>query len=132
MPVKAVDLHVHLPIADWLDGSLGPYREPAERYFRSRIREKSADEIAVEYAQEGVFGILLGWDAETATGRPPLIGSSRSIRMCAFCTATGTTRFLHTLPSTSSSSTAVPGSASPLRRSPSRAGERSSWSLLVG
>ena len=72
MAVKAVDLHVHLPIADWLDGSLGPYREPAERYFRSRIREKSADEIAVEYAQEGVFGILLGWDAETATGRPPL------------------------------------------------------------
>ena len=51
---------------------MGPYREPAERYFRTQVRERTADELAVEYAQEGVFGILLGWDAETATKRPPL------------------------------------------------------------
>lgn len=51
---------------------MGPYREPAERYFRTQVHVKTADELAVEYAQEGVFGILLGWDAETATRRPPV------------------------------------------------------------
>jgi predicted TIM-barrel fold metal-dependent hydrolase len=30
------------------------------------------DELAEDFAQEQVFGILLAWDAETATHRPPL------------------------------------------------------------
>jgi uncharacterized protein len=72
MGVRAIDMHVHLPLTEWLDGSIGPYREASERYFRTTIHEKSADELAVEYAQEQVFGILLGWDAESATHRPPL------------------------------------------------------------
>ncbi len=51
---------------------MGPYREGAARYFRSEVHERSVDELAVEFAQEQLFGILLAWDAETATGRPPL------------------------------------------------------------
>ena len=51
---------------------MGPYREAAARYFRSEVHERSVDELAVEFAQEQLFGILLAWDAETATGRPPL------------------------------------------------------------
>src|SRR6202158_551845 len=51
---------------------MGPYREGAARYFRSEVHERSVDELAVEFAQEQVFGILLAWDAETATHRPPL------------------------------------------------------------
>ena len=51
---------------------MGPYREAASRYFRSEVHERTVDELAVEYAQEQVFGILLAWDAETATKRPPL------------------------------------------------------------
>jgi predicted TIM-barrel fold metal-dependent hydrolase len=70
--IRAVDLHVHLPTVEWLEGSMGPYREAAARYFRSDVHVRSVDEVAVEYAQEQVFGILLAWDAETATGRPPL------------------------------------------------------------
>jgi uncharacterized protein len=70
--IRAVDLHVHLPTVEWLDGSMGPYREAAARYFRSDVHVRSVDEVAVEYAQEQVFGILLAWDAQTATGRPPL------------------------------------------------------------
>jgi predicted TIM-barrel fold metal-dependent hydrolase len=70
--IRAVDLHVHLPLREWLDGSMGPYREAAVRYFKSEVHEKTADELAVEYAQEQVFGILLAWDAETATHRPPV------------------------------------------------------------
>lgn len=70
--IRAVDLHVHLPLPEWLTGSMGPYLENAARYFRAKVQEKTADELAVEYAQEQVFGILLAWDAETATHRPPL------------------------------------------------------------
>jgi predicted TIM-barrel fold metal-dependent hydrolase len=70
--IRAVDLHVHLPLKEWLDGSMGPYREPAARYFRSKVQERSADELALDFAQEQVFGILLAWDAETATKRPPV------------------------------------------------------------
>lgn len=70
--IRAVDLHVHLPTAEWLEGSMGPYRESAARYFRQEVQIRTVDELAVEYAQEELFGILLAWDAETATHRPPL------------------------------------------------------------
>ena len=70
--IRAVDLHVHLPVKEWLDGSMGPYREPAAHYFRSKVQERSVDELALDFAQEQVFGILLAWDAQTATKRPPL------------------------------------------------------------
>lgn len=70
--IRAVDLHVHLPLKEWLDGSMGPYRAAAETYFRSEVHERSVDELAVEYAQEQLFAILLAWDAETATHRPPV------------------------------------------------------------
>ena len=51
---------------------MGPFREGAARYFRNEVQVKTVDEVAVEYAQEQLFGILLAWDAQTATGRPPL------------------------------------------------------------
>jgi predicted TIM-barrel fold metal-dependent hydrolase len=70
--IRAVDLHVHLPLKEWLEDSMGPYREGASRYFRADVHERTMDELAVDFAQEQVFGILLAWDAETATHRPPL------------------------------------------------------------
>ncbi len=70
--IRAVDLHVHLPLKEWLDGSMGPYREAATRYFRSEVHERNMDELAVDFAQEQIFGILLAWDAETGTHRPPV------------------------------------------------------------
>ncbi len=70
--IRAVDLHVHLPLKEWLDGSMGPYREAATRYFRSEVHERTMDELAVDFAQEQIFGILLAWDAETGTHRPPV------------------------------------------------------------
>lgn len=68
--IRAVDLHVHLPLKEWLDGSMGPYMEAAAAYFKGEVHERTVDEFAVEYAQEQLFAILLAWDAETATGRP--------------------------------------------------------------
>ena len=30
---KAIDMHVHLPTASWLDVAIQPYRVPAEKFF---------------------------------------------------------------------------------------------------
>ena len=70
--MRAVDLHVHLPLQEWVEGSLGRYREPAERYFRSQIVLQTAEELAASYQAIDCVGVLLGWDAETATRLPRL------------------------------------------------------------
>jgi predicted TIM-barrel fold metal-dependent hydrolase len=67
-----VDFHVHLPVPEWLDGALGPYLESAERYFRTRATARPIEDLAAEYEALGMIGVLLAWDAETVTGRPPL------------------------------------------------------------
>lgn len=70
--MRAVDLHVHLPVPEWVEGSLGPYREPAERCFRGPIELQTAEELAAAYEAIDCVGVLLGWDAETGSGRPRL------------------------------------------------------------
>jgi uncharacterized protein len=69
---RAIDFHVHLPITEFMDVSLGPYRAAAERFFRSEVTLRNAEEIAAYYHEQDIIGVLLGWDAETATGQPPL------------------------------------------------------------
>jgi predicted TIM-barrel fold metal-dependent hydrolase len=67
----AIDMHVHLATAEWLEGSMGPYRPSMERYFgRSIPAAASVDAMAEYYRGLGVHAVLLGWDAERATGRP--------------------------------------------------------------
>lgn len=70
--MRAIDFHVHLPVAEWLDVSMAGYVEAAEAYFRSRVARKSLEEVAGEYERMDVLAVLLAWDAETATGRPRL------------------------------------------------------------
>lgn len=70
--MRAVDFHVHLPLAEWLEGSLGPYLESTQRFFGRRITATTVDELASLYERLDVVGVLLAWDAEVATGRPPL------------------------------------------------------------
>jgi predicted TIM-barrel fold metal-dependent hydrolase len=69
---KAIDMHVHLPTASFLDGAIRPFREPAEAFFRSQVRVREMDEVARVYDELDIIGVLLAWDAETATGLPPL------------------------------------------------------------
>jgi len=52
--------------------TLGPYAKAAERYFRTEVRLKDIEQIAADYAEQDIIGVLLAWDAETATGLPPL------------------------------------------------------------
>ena len=77
---RAIDMHVHLPVAEWLDGSMAGYIEPAEAYFRSTVQRATIEVLARDYQEMNILAVLLAWDAETATGRPPCAcgGSTRS------------------------------------------------------
>jgi predicted TIM-barrel fold metal-dependent hydrolase len=68
--MRAIDMHVHLPTPEWLDGSMQGYVEAAEAYFRSKVSRKTLEELAREYEQMDAMAVLLAWDAETVTGRP--------------------------------------------------------------
>lgn len=63
---------MHLPTIEWIEGSLGPYRESTERYFRRTVDVKTVEEMAEEYEGLDLMGVVLAWDAETFTGRPPV------------------------------------------------------------
>ncbi|HEY3210204.1 MAG TPA: amidohydrolase family protein [Actinomycetota bacterium] len=66
---KAIDLHVHLPMEQWLQNAIGPYLEATEAYFRAKVPRKSIEEVAEEYASRDVLGVVLDWDDHTVTGR---------------------------------------------------------------
>lgn len=69
---KAIDMHVHLPTASFLDGAIKPFKVAAETFFRGTVPVREMDEVAALYEQLDIVGVLLAWDAETATGLPPL------------------------------------------------------------
>jgi uncharacterized protein len=69
---RAIDFHVHLPISEFMDVAIGQYRAAAERYFHAEVKLRDIQEIADYYAEHDIVGVLLAWDAETATGRKPL------------------------------------------------------------
>ena len=66
----AIDVHVHPATPEWLERSLGDLKPATERYFRTTIETRTIDEMAEEFRRDGVFGVLLAWDAESAMGRP--------------------------------------------------------------
>jgi predicted TIM-barrel fold metal-dependent hydrolase len=70
--MRAIDFHVHLPTPEWMEGSMGRYRESAEKYFRRSVELRTVAELAAEYESLDLMGVVLGWDAETFTGMPPL------------------------------------------------------------
>ncbi|MCS6816512.1 MAG: amidohydrolase family protein [Blastocatellia bacterium] len=69
---RAIDMHVHLPTASFLEGAIGPYRAAAERFFRTSVPVREMDDVARYYEDLDIIGVLLAWDAETATGLPPV------------------------------------------------------------
>jgi hypothetical protein len=68
----AIDMHVHLPTVSFLDSAIRPFREPAEKFFKSQVAITRMEDVAKHYQKLDVVGVLLAWDAETATGLPPL------------------------------------------------------------
>src|SRR6185295_13338790 len=69
---RAIDMHVHLPTASFLDGAIMPFKVAAETFFRSTVPVREMGEVARVYEELDIIGVLLAWDAETATGLPPL------------------------------------------------------------
>ena len=41
--MRAVDLHVHLPMDEWLDNAIGPHLEATEAYFRARVERRTVE-----------------------------------------------------------------------------------------
>lgn len=70
--MTTIDMHLHLPVPEWLDGAIGPYLASAERYFHTPVTARPIEDLAAEYEALDTTGVLLAWDAETFTGRPPL------------------------------------------------------------
>ena len=66
---RAIDLHVHLPMDEWLNNSIGPHLEATEAYFRARVPRKTIEEVAEEYAGRDILGVVLDWDDRSVTGR---------------------------------------------------------------
>jgi predicted TIM-barrel fold metal-dependent hydrolase len=72
---EAIDMHVHLPTASFLEGALGPFTKAAEQFFRTSVPLREMEEVARLYEEMDIVAVLLAWDAETATGLPPLQNS---------------------------------------------------------
>ena len=66
---KAIDLHVHLPTEDWLQQSIGPHLDATEAYFRAKVPRKTIEDVAAEYSERDILGVVLDWDDESVTGR---------------------------------------------------------------
>jgi predicted TIM-barrel fold metal-dependent hydrolase len=67
--LRAIDLHVHLPTEEWMRNAIGPHLEATERYFRNAPPRRSIEEVAAEYAERDILGVVLDWDDESVTGR---------------------------------------------------------------
>ena len=67
--MKAIDLHVHLPVQEWLEKAIGPHLQATEAYFRARVPRKTIEDVAGEYASREILGVVLDWDDESVSGR---------------------------------------------------------------
>ncbi|NQV06389.1 amidohydrolase [bacterium] len=67
---RFVDVDVHPPIAELLDGPFSPFSGALGE--GTGVAATSLDELADSYRQRDGKAVLLGWDAESATGQPPL------------------------------------------------------------
>lgn len=79
---RFIDVHVHPPVAGFLDGAFAPFLSGVEKQFGRAFAEMTVDEIAEHYRSREGRAVILAWDAESATGRRPF-GSARVAKMVA-------------------------------------------------
>lgn len=70
--MKAIDVHAHVNTEEMMMGCLGTYNEAMQKYYKFETKTKTAEEMANDFIQADVKGILMGWDAEAGTGLPKL------------------------------------------------------------
>ncbi|MFB6071503.1 MAG: amidohydrolase family protein [Halobacterium sp.] len=70
---RAVDTHAHQPTSEFLEDAGGQMMADAADRFGTDLDTWDYDEMLAEYEDAGVSrAVLLGWDAETNTGNPPV------------------------------------------------------------
>ncbi len=70
---QAIDTHAHQPTSEFLHDAGGQMMKDAARRFGSEMETWSYEEMIAEYHEVGIGrAVLLGWDAETNTGNPPV------------------------------------------------------------
>jgi hypothetical protein len=70
---RIVDTHAHQPTATFLEDAGGEMMRDAARTFGAEMETWSYEEMVEEYHDAGIArAVLLGWDAETNTGSPPV------------------------------------------------------------
>lgn len=70
---RIVDTHAHQPTDVFLHDAGGQMMEDAAEKFGADLESNSYEEMVKEFRESGVGrAVLLGWDAETNTGNPPV------------------------------------------------------------
>ncbi|HEY5578980.1 MAG TPA: amidohydrolase family protein [Acidimicrobiia bacterium] len=66
---RFIDVHVHPPVPQLLEGAFATFLPDLERYFGRQFPQMDIDTLADYYAERDGRAVLLAWDASTATGR---------------------------------------------------------------
>jgi predicted TIM-barrel fold metal-dependent hydrolase len=69
---RAIDVHVHPSTPEYTDVGMGDFGPACESHFRTTLPRHSVAEMADVFRAADVFGVLFAWDAETASGLPPV------------------------------------------------------------
>ena len=70
---RAIDTHAHQPTSEFLHDAGGEMMEDAANRFGADLETWDYEAMIEEYHEVGIGRtILLGWDAETNTGNPPV------------------------------------------------------------
>jgi predicted TIM-barrel fold metal-dependent hydrolase len=70
---RTIDTHAHQPTSEFLEDAGGEMMADAADRFGTDLDTWDYDEMVAEYDEAGVDkAVLLGWDAETNTGNPPV------------------------------------------------------------
>ena len=70
---QAIDTHAHQPTEEFLHDAGGQMMRDAADRFGTDLETGTYEEMIEEYRAAGVGrAVLLGWDAETNTGNPPV------------------------------------------------------------
>lgn len=70
--MRAIDMHVHPGTREYLVDAGGKYIADALSYFHRHDAIVSMEEMVAHYRRIDMKAVLLAWDAETATGLPPV------------------------------------------------------------
>jgi predicted TIM-barrel fold metal-dependent hydrolase len=69
--MRAIDVHVH-PGTEILRENAKPYMEAMQKYYKFEFKPVTEEEMANKFREAGQIACIVAFDAETATGLPPV------------------------------------------------------------